>query len=224
MARSLQARCTLVPDDFEPMTSPLKTFIRATEIWLPSSDGLLLEFGGGLFAGAAHFAAISRAMCFGRAEGLPGSAWEEGRPILLKQFEGSNFRRTAAAKAAGLGCAVALPMFLGDRLTSVLVFFCSDNAAQGGALEQRKAQPFLEVLDLHADHSGIRQKRHLDINPATQRTGDPHRRGSDAIDERNSVQPLDLGLIGKVPRMRTHASRDVTAFSQSGYGELSSGV
>jgi hypothetical protein len=123
------------------MTTPLTTFIRATEIWVPSSDGLLLEFGGGLFAGAAHFAAISRAMCFGRAEGLPGTAWDEGRPILLKQFEGSNFRRTVAAKAAGLGCAVALPMFLGDRLTSVLVFFCSDDAAQGGALELWRNNP-----------------------------------------------------------------------------------
>jgi hypothetical protein len=123
------------------MTTPLNTFIRATEIWVPSADGLLLEFGGGLFAGAAHFAAISRAMCFGRAEGLPGTAWDEGRPILLKQFEGSNFRRTAAAKAAGLGCAVALPMFLGDTLTSVLVFFCSDDAAQGGALELWRNNP-----------------------------------------------------------------------------------
>jgi hypothetical protein len=123
------------------MTTPLKTFIRATEIWLPSEDGLLLEFGGGLFAGAAHFAAISRAMCFGRAEGLPGTAWDEGRPILLKQFEGSNFRRTAAAQAAGLGCAVALPIFLGERLTSVLVFFCGDDAAESGALELWRNNP-----------------------------------------------------------------------------------
>jgi len=141
VARSLQGRCTTVHDDPEPMTTPLKTFIRATEIWVPSADGLLLEFGGGLFAGAAHFAAISRAMCFGRAEGLPGTAWDEGRPILLKQFEGSNFRRTAAAKSAGLGCAVALPMFLGDTLTAVLVFFCSDDAAQGGALELWRNNP-----------------------------------------------------------------------------------
>jgi len=80
-------------------------------------------------------------MSFGRAEGLPGTAWDEGRPILLKQFEGSNFRRTAAAQAAGLGCAVALPMFLGERLTSVLVFFCSDDAAEGGALELWRNNP-----------------------------------------------------------------------------------
>ena len=76
----------------------MNTFIRATEVWLPSADRTLLEFGGGLFGGATHFAAISRQMCFGRGEGLPGQAWDEGRPILLKQFEGSNYRRTAAAK------------------------------------------------------------------------------------------------------------------------------
>jgi hypothetical protein len=118
-----------------------KTLIRATEIWLPSDDGLLLEFGGGLFAGAAHFAAISRAMCFGRAEGLPGQAWDEGRPVLLKQFEGSNFRRTAAAQAAGLACAVAVPLFNGDTLSAVLVFFCGEAASAGGAIELWRNNP-----------------------------------------------------------------------------------
>ena len=118
----------------------MKTLIRATEVWLPSDDGLMLEFGSGLFA-SATLAGISRHMCFGRAEGLPGRAWDEGRPILLKQFEGTNFRRTAAAHAAGLGCAVAVPSFAGERLTSVLVFFCSDDAAERGAVELWRNNP-----------------------------------------------------------------------------------
>ena len=119
----------------------MKMFIRATEIWLPDADHTLLEFGGGLFFGAAHFAAISRQMCFGRAEGLPGQAWEEGRPVLLKQFEGSNFRRTIAAQAAHLSCAVAVPMFVNDALSAVLVFFFGDDAAEGGAIELWRNDP-----------------------------------------------------------------------------------
>ena len=119
----------------------MNTFIRATEVWLPSADQTLLEFGGGLFGGATHFAAISRQTCFGRGEGLPGQAWDEGRPILLKQFEGSNFRRTAAAKAAGLSCAVAVPVFIGDELNAVLVFFCADEAAHKGAIELWRNNP-----------------------------------------------------------------------------------
>jgi hypothetical protein len=111
------------------------TFIKAAEVWLPSQDGTLLEFGSGAFGDARRFAAVSREMCFGRGEGLPGRAWDEGRPVLLPRFEGSNFRRNSAAHAAGLSCAVALPIFVRDSLTSVLVIFCAHEAATPGCLE-----------------------------------------------------------------------------------------
>lgn len=111
------------------------TFIKAAEVWIPSADGTLLEFGCGGFGPARSFATISRSMCFGRGEGLPGRAWEEGRPVLLRQFEGSIFQRTAAARTAGMDCAIALPLYLHDRLTSVLVVFCGHVPGQAGALE-----------------------------------------------------------------------------------------
>lgn len=113
----------------------MKTFIRVTEIWLPSEDGSLLEFGGGLYGQATHFGVVSRAMCFGRGEGLPGRAWEEGHPIVLKQLEGSYFRRGAAAREAGLTCAIAVPIFAEEALRAVVVFFCADDAEQAGAIE-----------------------------------------------------------------------------------------
>ncbi len=113
----------------------MTSFIRAAEIWLPASDHSLLEFGAGAFGQALSFAAVSRAMCFGRAEGLPGEAWDLGHPVLLKQFEGSHFRRTGAAKAAGLTCAVAIPFFVGGKLTAVVTLFGSDEQASKGAME-----------------------------------------------------------------------------------------
>lgn len=45
---------------------------------------------------------------------------------MLKQFDGSGFRRTQAATAEGLTCGIALPIFAGDLLTAVLVLFCGD--------------------------------------------------------------------------------------------------
>lgn len=113
----------------------MEPFIRVAEVWTPSKEGSPLELAAGLFDKAPAFGAISRKMCFGRAEGLPGRAWDEGRPVLLQRFEGSFFQRTAAARAAGLSCAVALPIFVGGRLTSVVVLFCSDVQAQAGAIE-----------------------------------------------------------------------------------------
>jgi hypothetical protein len=113
----------------------VKSFIRATEFWLPNADRSQLEFGGGLYGPQAQMARVSRDMFFGRGEGLPGRAWEEGRPVMLHGFEGSYFKRTAAALADGLTCGIALPIFLGEYLSSVVVFFCGDDEAHAGAIE-----------------------------------------------------------------------------------------
>ena len=113
----------------------MKTFIRVVESWVPSGDRTMLEFGGALYGEHPLFGAVSRDMCFGRGEGLPGQAWEAGHPIVLKQFEGSAFRRIAAARSEGLTCGIAVPIFAGDFLTSVMVIFCGDDSAHAGAIE-----------------------------------------------------------------------------------------
>lgn len=112
-----------------------KSFIRVIETWLPSADGSLLEFGGGYFGSATRFAAATERLCFGKGEGLPGHAWEEGHPIVLKDLENSYFRRGAAAHAEGLTCGIALPIFRAGQLMAVVVMFCGDDEAHAGAIE-----------------------------------------------------------------------------------------
>ena len=112
-----------------------KTFIRVIEYWVPSEESGVLEFGGGSFGTATRFEAASRNLCFGRGEGLPGQAWEAGHPIVLKEFEGSYFRRAVPAKAEGLTCGIALPIFKGQQLSAVVVIFCGDDAEHAGAIE-----------------------------------------------------------------------------------------
>ena len=111
------------------------TFIRVIEYWVPSEDGSLLEFGGGLFGTAKRFAAISRSLCFGRGEGLPGQVWDSGWPIVLKELDGNYFRRADAARAEGLTCCIAMPIFTLDKLSAVVVIFCGDDEAHAGAIE-----------------------------------------------------------------------------------------
>ncbi|RZI85692.1 MAG: GAF domain-containing protein [Rubrivivax sp.] len=113
----------------------MNSFIRTAEIWVPAQDDTLLEFAGGFFGAAKSFGAATRSLCFGRGEGLPGQAWEEGRPILLKDFDSLHFHRTAAAKTAGLSCAVALPIFTVSSLKAVLVLFCGSDEARAGGIE-----------------------------------------------------------------------------------------
>ncbi len=113
----------------------MNSFIKACEIWTPSADGSMLEFADGLFGSAAAFATQSRAMCFGRGEGLPGRAWENGHPIMLTRLDGGYFQRAAMAAAAGIHCAVALPIFIFEQLSCVLVLFCGDPEQSAGAIE-----------------------------------------------------------------------------------------
>ena len=109
------------------------TFTRVAEVWIPEGDRLV--GGGGAYGDAEGLRAASAGMSFGRGEGLPGRAWAEGRPIILKGFDGSYFMRTEAAGAAGLTCAVAVPVFAGRRLKAVLVILCGEDAEHRGAIE-----------------------------------------------------------------------------------------
>lgn len=113
----------------------MKTFIRAVEYWLPGRDRTTLEFGGGLYGGAPRFGARSKAMVFGRGEGLPGQAWAARRPVIFKNLNAPTFLRAQAAADEGLTCGIALPIFAGEILTSVLVIFCGDDEAHAGAIE-----------------------------------------------------------------------------------------
>ena len=69
----------------------MKTFIRAVEYWVPTPDRTSLAHGGGWYGNVPSFGAHSARLCFGLGEGLPGQAWVQGHPIVLRQFEGSTF-------------------------------------------------------------------------------------------------------------------------------------
>ena len=113
----------------------MKTFIRIAEIWVPTKDRTQLEFGDGLYGPLGEFRSASRGMRFGFDEGLPGWAWAAGHPVVMTKFDDSHFKRGAAAKAAGLTCGVAMPIFAGDFLMAVMVLFCGGGDAHVGAIE-----------------------------------------------------------------------------------------
>lgn len=117
------------------------SFLRIAEIWLPSLDHAQLEFGGGLFGPAKVFASATPSLRFGLGEGLPGLAWQEGRPILLKDFDSPHFLRGAAARQSGLGCAVAWPIIVGSVFKAVVVLFGGSEEARSGAIELWHNQP-----------------------------------------------------------------------------------
>ncbi|PRY21419.1 GAF domain-containing protein [Aliiruegeria haliotis] len=120
------------------LDTPTRTFVEVSEVWVPEGDRLVLAEGN--YGDLKEFAAASGQESFGFGEGLPGKAWSDARPVVLKAFEGSCFKRTEAAKAAGLTSAVAVPVFDGETLKAVLVLLCADDSERTGAIEVWQAR------------------------------------------------------------------------------------
>ena len=122
-----------------------RAFIEVTEVWVPDGDRLVWSSGN--YGSLDAFAAVSAKQSFSRGEGLPGRAWDEARPVVLKQFDGSYFQRAEAARAAGLTCAVAVPIFAGSALKAVIVVLCADDESRTGAIEVWRESDGLLMLD-----------------------------------------------------------------------------
>ncbi|EPX82563.1 GAF domain-containing protein [Salipiger mucosus] len=124
------------------------TFIQVSEVWVPDTEtGETLVLAEGSYGELAGFEAASRRESFAKGEGLPGKAWAEARPVVLKGFDGSYFKRTEAAREAGLTAAVAVPVFDGDTLNAVLVVLCGDDDTRTGAIEVWADTDGLLMLD-----------------------------------------------------------------------------
>jgi hypothetical protein len=113
----------------------MKTFIKVTEIWIPGKDRTQLELATGTYGGLADFKVTSEQTRFNYYEGVPGTAWAMGHPVVIKEFIHSCFKRTEAAKKAGLTCAIGIPVFSGEFLMAVVVFLCGDDEDHAGAIE-----------------------------------------------------------------------------------------
>ncbi len=123
------------PSAADDVLTGKRPFIRVTEVWVPAEGEETLVLKDGLYGKLTEFERVARETRFGHGEGLPGKAWASGKPIVLKDLVGSYFKRGAAAEAAGLTCAVAIPVFRGDTLTAVLVLFCGEDRDHVGAIE-----------------------------------------------------------------------------------------
>ncbi|MGI3167909.1 GAF domain-containing protein [Pseudooceanicola sp. C21-150M6] len=125
--------------------TPTRTFIEVSEVWVPEDGRLVLAEGN--YAGLDAFEEASRRTSFGMGEGLPGKAWAEARPVVLKSFDGSYFKRIEAAAEAGLTSAVAIPVFDEDELKAVLVVLCADDDSRTGAIEVWAGKDDLLMLE-----------------------------------------------------------------------------
>lgn len=99
------------------------------EMWLVNGKNSELElnnFAGILDDRFDEFGKITQKYTFARGSGLPGQVWETEQPVWYEDVVKSTFyNRREAAVQAGLHAAVGLPIFSGQALVGVLVFFAT---------------------------------------------------------------------------------------------------
>ncbi len=126
-------------------STQVRTFIAASEVWKVEGDRLVHACGN--YGKFDEFESASVTESFGLGEGLPGKSWAEARPIVMKSFDATTFKRTDVAASAGLTSAVAIPVFSGENLKAVLVVLCSDSQERIGAIEVWEERDGLLMLN-----------------------------------------------------------------------------
>src|SRR4051794_17877667 len=99
----------------------------AATLWQPESCGGRLTHAGTWTSPGSSVPALqddTRVRTFLRGEGLPGTTWRSGEPVVVEDlWADRRFLRGAAARADGLRTAVAFPVLRGDTLLGVCELF-----------------------------------------------------------------------------------------------------
>lgn len=108
------------------------SLIRAVEIWLPASDGVL-AIDQSYYESSPALKAASEGLSFQCGEGLPGQVYESRQPIVFRDFGDSDFARTEAAGMDGLVAGFGVPvLYEGNCIAVVVLLFGAGEQALGG--------------------------------------------------------------------------------------------
>ena len=113
----------------------MTSFIKAAEIWLPSSSGRFLTLGEAEYGDLTEFAQSSSEMVFALGEGLPGATWKAQTPLLWTDLTDPHFRRSEQAGRAGISCGLSIPIMAGEFVLAVVVLFFGSEPDLVGAVE-----------------------------------------------------------------------------------------
>lgn len=113
----------------------MQLIIKAAEVWLPDPSGRFLTLSSCHYGSLHEFETASKPMAFAYGEGLPGQSWKLRHPLLWTDLSSQHFLRSEVAARAGIECGLAIPVFSGEFLLSVLTLFCGRGNSADGAIE-----------------------------------------------------------------------------------------
>lgn len=130
----------------------MERFVKAIEVWAPSSENLVLELTSSFYGHLKDFKKTSEVMSFPFDHGLPGKTWAAGHPLVLSDLDNSYFLRAKEAKLANITCCISVPVYSGEFLQAVVVLFCGGGKDVAGALElwhqpDKNGQKELRLVD-----------------------------------------------------------------------------
>jgi hypothetical protein len=112
--------------------------IGALEVWHAAPGKATMALVDGYFGHADAFATLTRDFEFAAGQGVPGLAWDSGRPLILSDISaGSAFQRSVGAGKTGIDRAVGIPCATGGDASGdwVLTFLSSRNSPIAGRFE-----------------------------------------------------------------------------------------
>lgn len=110
------------------------SLIRAVEIWLPDADGSL-SIDQSFYDETPSFEAASANLTMEAGMGLPGQVYLEKKPVVFREFGGSDFARTEAAELDGLIAGIGVPVVHAGECIAVVVMLFGGGENALGALE-----------------------------------------------------------------------------------------
>lgn len=114
------------------MIGGASSFVQVVEIWVP--DGNVLRHHSGAYGVHAELARKSAQTTFRKGQGLPGTAWSKGAPVAWPELRHHAVREDIATSAA-LHAGVAIPIYRGEALSSVVCLLFGNPEHAGGAVE-----------------------------------------------------------------------------------------
>ncbi len=151
------------------------------EAWLPDAKGQVLENSGSSYYRSdrtgklQRFEQISREFTFAPGAGLPGRVWVSGQPEWQRDVSSLSaevYHRAQHVVEAGLKAALGVPVFAGEQVLAVLVFYMAEPRAEdrrlvelvsavatqlGAVLQQKRSEETLrlQAAALNAAANGI---------------------------------------------------------------------
>lgn len=119
----------------------------AVEVWSNQEGDSELNLADGYYGDLERFEWMSRRLSIMRGRGLPGQAWAQRSPVIMKDLgQSSSFLRARKALEAGITTGLAIPFFDRNDQTQILTFL----SARGTPIARR-----FEIWDVDPSQNAL---------------------------------------------------------------------